>query len=110
MGMIYSPLLVITAYIETRQAHVILRNRRHHEADDNTVEEWEHRGDGEDFRVEGQAARDFEADGWAKAVESTRPNVETDAAVLEIRELKMKVAELVRLVEGMRDGANRSSS
>ena len=86
MAIIYAPLLLITAYIETKQAHTVMRNRRHGEADDDTVEEWEPHG------------QDFEADGWAKAVEATRPNVETDAAVLEIRELKGKIGELQKMV------------
>jgi hypothetical protein len=37
-------------------------------------------------------------------VESTRPNVETDAAVLEVRSLKEKVAELKLMVEKLADG------
>ncbi|MCJ1287905.1 hypothetical protein MMC26_007257 [Xylographa opegraphella] len=94
MGILYSPLLLITAYIETAQAHTVMRNRQRGEQDDDTVEEWEHEVAGE--------AQDFEADGWAKAVESTRPNVETDAAVLEIRELKRQLAEVRELVEGVR--------
>ena len=110
MGIIYSPVLLITAYIETRQAHVVLKNRRHGEADDDTVEEWEQRAGVEEYRVEGQAAEDFEATGWAKAVEATKPNVETDAAVLEIRDLKRKVGELMTMVEALKGGANGSSS
>ena len=43
---------------------------------------------------------DFEAEGWAKKVEMAKPNVDTDAAVLEIRSLKEQVAELKQLVEG----------
>ena len=42
---------------------------------------------------------DFEGEGWAKKVESSRPNVETDAAVLEIREVRERVVELGRIVE-----------
>lgn len=38
MGIIYSPLLLLTAYLETKQAHHVKRNRDHHEADDNTTE------------------------------------------------------------------------
>ena len=92
MGTIYSPLLLITAYIETRQAHGVIANRQRGEADDDTVEEWEHL----DMGAEPQ---DFEADGWAKTVESTKPNVETDTAVLEIRLLKEKLEKVMGLVE-----------
>ena len=92
MALVYSPLLLVTAYIETKQAHRVKHNRRHGEQDEDTVEEWEQM----------LGAMDMEADGWAKKVELTRPNVETDAAVLEIRELKGQVKELRGLVEGIR--------
>ena len=77
-----------------------MRNRRHGEADDDTVEEWVSPG------------QDFEVDGWAKAVEATRPNVETDAAVIEIRELKEKIGELQRMVEIVKktSGGERENS
>ncbi|KAL8687935.1 MAG: hypothetical protein Q9218_006023 [Villophora microphyllina] len=90
MGIIYSPLLLITAYIETRQAQRVKGNRRRGEEDEDTVEEWEQMNDD----------LDFEAEGWTKKVEATRPNVDTDAAVLEIRDLKEQIADLKRLVEG----------
>ncbi|MCJ1468209.1 hypothetical protein MMC07_006837 [Pseudocyphellaria aurata] len=96
MGIIYSPLLIITAYIETKQAHVVKHNRRNHEEDDNTTEEWELM----------QADLDLEREGWTKRVEMTKPNVETDAAVLEVRELKEQVLELKKLVQGWQDKAN----
>jgi hypothetical protein len=103
MGFIYSPLLLITAYIETREAHKVLRNRRQGEADDHTAEQWDH-------ALTGELANDYEADGWAKAVEATKPNVETDAAVLEIRELKEKVEQLVKIVEGLSASRGVASS
>lgn len=96
MGIIYSPLLLITAYIETKQAHVVERNRRNQEEDDNTTEEWELM----------QADLDLESEGWTKRVEMTKPNVETDAAVLEVRELKEQVLQLKKLIEGWRDKPN----
>ena len=92
MAVIYSPLLLITAYIETRQAHRVRHNRRLGEQDEDTVEEWEQMAD----------TLDMEAEGWSKKVEATRPNVGTDAAVLEIRELKEKVEELREMVEGIK--------
>ncbi|MCJ1474519.1 hypothetical protein MMC13_003177 [Lambiella insularis] len=102
MGVLYSPLLLITAYVETRHAHAVIHNRRNDKPDDDTVEEWEHQpADGNE---------DFETDGWAKAVESTKPNVETDAAVLEIRELKQRVEEIIKVVEGMKDKTNGSGA
>lgn len=96
MGIIYSPLLLITAYIETKQAHVVKHNRSNNEEDDNTIEEWELM----------QGDLNFESEGWTKKVEMTKPNVETDAAVLEVRELKEQVMELRKLVEGLKDRAN----
>lgn len=96
MATVYSPLLLITAYIETKQAHVVKLNRRNHEEDDNTTQEWEVM----------QADLDFESEGWTKRVEATKPNVETDAAVLEVQELKEQVLELKKLMEGWKDKAN----
>lgn len=90
MGVIYSPLLLVTAFLETRQARRVRHNRRRGEEDEDTVEEWEQMNDD----------MNYEADGWAKKVEATRPNVDTDTTVLEIRELKTQMAELKKLVEG----------
>ncbi|KAI4245236.1 MAG: hypothetical protein L6R40_002593 [Gallowayella cf. fulva] len=93
MGIIYSPLLLITAFLETRQARRVNSNRRRGEEDEDTVEEWEQMND----------ALDLEGEGWTKKVEATKPNVDTDAAVLEIRELRGQVEELKRLVEGKQE-------
>ena len=41
MGVLYSPLLLITAYLETRTARTVRFNRKRNEADDDTIEEWE---------------------------------------------------------------------
>jgi len=90
MGAIYSPLLLLTAFMETRDAHKVKYNRRHGEDDADESQEWEQNGCGE---------LDFEADGWTKKVEGTKPNVETDAAVLEIRALKQEIEELKRTWE-----------
>ena len=94
MGVLYSPLLLITAFMETRQAHTVRHNRRHGESDEDTTEEWE--------QMAGQV--DFESDGWAKKVESTKPNVETDVAVMEIRELRAQVEDLKEIVESNAKG------
>ena len=91
MGVIYSPLLLLTAFMETRDAHKIRYNRGQGEDDEDEVQEWEGNGVGE---------LDFEADGWKKKVEASKPNVETDAAVLEIRSLKGEIEELKKLLEG----------
>ena len=71
---------------------MVKHNRRHGESDEDTTEEWEQIA----------SEMDFEGEGWAKKVESTRPNVETDAAVLEIREVMEKVESLTRAVEELK--------
>ena len=45
MGFIYAPLLLITAVLETRDAHHVKSNRNRNEEDDDTVEEWEQMND-----------------------------------------------------------------
>ena len=89
MSIIYSPLLIVTAFMETRQAHRVSYNRRRGEEDDDVVQEWE--------QVLNEC--DFEADGWDKKVQSTKPNVEFDTAVLEIRRVREEVEELKGLIQ-----------
>jgi hypothetical protein len=93
MGFLYSPVLVFTAFWETRQAHRVKYNRKRGEEDDDIVQEWE------------QAVHDcdFEADGWDKKVQATKPNVEFDTAVLEIRKLQDEVRELRDLMVEVRE-------
>jgi hypothetical protein len=88
MGFIYGPLLLVTAFVETREAHHVKFNRNRNEADDDTVEEWE--------QMDGEI--DWESDGWSKKVESTKPNVELGTAVIEIRELRKEVDDLRKMV------------
>ena len=94
MLVIYSPLLLITAYVETQAAYKVRHNRRHGEEDDDTTEEWEQFNDGNGI--------DFEGEGWTKKVEGTKPNVEIDVAVIEIRELREEMKALRVLVEGLK--------
>jgi len=100
MGVIYSPLLLITSFLETKQAHVVQYNRKRGEDDDDTVEEWE--------QLSGEC--DFEADGWGKKVEDARPNVETDGALLEVRKLRAEVGELRELIEDLKGLISGSTS
>ncbi|KAF2870752.1 hypothetical protein BDV95DRAFT_574545 [Massariosphaeria phaeospora] len=93
MGVIYSPLLVITAFLETREAHKVKSNRRRGEEDDDVVQEWE----------QVLTECDFEADGWDKKVQQSKPNVEFDTAVLEVRKLQGEVGELKELLLEMRE-------
>ena len=89
MAFIYSPLLLVTAFLETRQAHQVQRNRALGESDEDSTEEWE--------QLAGEV--DWEAEGWTKKVEETKPNVKTDAAVLEMQELQRQVEELKKMLE-----------
>ena len=100
MGIIYSPLLMITAFYESREAKRVRFNRLRHAQDDDTTEEWE--------QMEGEI--DFEGDGWDKKVEATKPNVEVDTAVVELRELKQQVAELKAMLKELKPKANGSGS
>ncbi|KAK7184413.1 potassium ion channel [Paraphaeosphaeria sporulosa] len=99
MGFIYSPLLIVTAWLETCAAHTVRTNRKRGEDDDDVIQEWE--------QVMGEC--DFEADGWDKKVQSTKPNVEFDTAVLEVRKLQQEVSELKEILLEMRDKANWGS-
>ncbi|TAQ84294.1 hypothetical protein B7494_g7384 [Chlorociboria aeruginascens] len=89
MAIVYSPLLMIAAWFETRSAKQIRSNRTRGDSDDdNGIEEWE----------EMSGELDFEAEGWTKTVKSVRPHVECDEATSEVRELRGEVKELKALV------------
>jgi hypothetical protein len=89
MAVIYSPLLIVTAALETREAKYVTANRRRKAQDDDVMDEWEQ------FAHE----CDFEEDGWAKKVEETKPNVEVAGAVVEIRKLRSEIDELKKMLE-----------
>lgn len=93
MGTIYSPLLVITAAIETRQAHTVRSNKNRGADDDDEIEEWEQLLD----------ECNFAADGWQKKVEMSKPNVEQNA-VAECKELRKEVQELKEMLEKVLKG------
>jgi len=91
MGVIYSPLLIVTAFYEAREAKTVTAARRRGDEDDDTIEEWE--------QLEGEV--DFEGEGWDKKVTQSKPNVEVDTAVMEIRQLKEQMAEMKDLIKGL---------
>ena len=91
MGVIYSPLLVFTAAYEAHEAQKVRSNRKRGEEDDDTIEEWEQMDD----------EINFESEGWNKKVESTKPDVEVDIDVVEIRELKKEVGELKDMIRAL---------
>jgi hypothetical protein len=97
MAVIYSPLLLVTAALETRAAHRVRSNARRGADDDDVIEEWEQL----------ECDVDFEADGWAKKVEGTRPNVEMDTATKEVLELRREVKELKAMVEVLVKGMGK---
>ncbi|THV45257.1 hypothetical protein BGAL_0510g00010 [Botrytis galanthina] len=88
MAVIYSPLLLIAAWFEQRSAIRVKGNRQRGDADDDTVEEWE--------QLNGEV--DFEGEGWEKRVKGVVPNVESDEATCEVRELRKEVGELKELL------------
>jgi hypothetical protein len=94
MAVIYSPLLIVAAYFETRSAKAVKSNRRRGEEDDDTMEEWE--------QMAGTV--DFEQEGWAKTVQRVTPDIADDSATLEVRALKGEIKDLkeilMRFIEG----------
>ncbi len=93
MAVIYSPLLFVAAWFETRSAKMVRWNRKRGEEDDDTVEEWE--------QMMGEC--DFEGDGWGKKVEGVKPNVEEDPATLEVKKLAAEVKELKAMIKELLD-------
>ncbi|KAK3113747.1 Calcium channel yvc1 [Teratosphaeriaceae sp. CCFEE 6253] len=97
MGVIYSPLLLFTAFLETRTARRVRFNRNRHEADDDTIEEWEQLA----------AEMDVEGSGWGKRVEESKPNVSVDGTLSEVQKLREELKELKEMIKGLH--ANGSS-
>lgn len=100
MGVIYSPLLLVTACLETCSARRIQLNRDIGEEDDDDLpEEWE------------EAAEEVEVDlasgGWRDQVAESKPNIEVDPCMLEVRELKEQVKELTALVKSLAEQRGR---
>ena len=100
MSIIYSPLLLVSAYFEMCTAKEIQANRARGDDDDNTTEDWEQL----------QREVDFEADGWAKRVEAAKSNLEEDAAVVEVRKLREEVEQLKMLIVSLQKALGVSQS
>lgn len=94
MGVIYSPLLLLTAWIETREANRIRWNRQHGEEDDDCEQEWEHVAQDVDFDLD---------DTWKEEVKHSTPDIRVDSCTLEVRQLKEQVAALTELVKKLTD-------
>lgn len=104
MSIIYFPLLLITAYLETRDARWIRWNRRHGEADDTVRQEWE------DLAHEVGFDGLDQSDEWVVAVGKTKPNVDVTAAELGIRELKEQVRQLTETVKALTEKRRQDSN
>lgn len=100
MAAIYSPLLVVAAWFETRAAKDVRRNRRRGEEDDDTVEEWD--------QLAGEL--DLEGEGWTKKISMARSIVEEDPAIVSLRELKSEMGELKELLQQLMSEKNGSGS
>ena len=92
MGVIYSPLLIFAAWVETSRAHQIQWNRRHGEADDDYAQEWEHVATDVDFELD---------DTWKQQVVESLPDIKLDNCTYELRELKEQVRMLTEMVKGL---------
>lgn len=90
MGVIYSPLLVLTAWVETCQAEQIRWNRRHGEEDEEDQQEWELVAEEVDFELD---------DTWKEEVKQSTPDIKVDSCTLEVRQLQKQVAALTELVK-----------
>ncbi|CAG8908490.1 unnamed protein product [Penicillium egyptiacum] len=90
MGVIYSPLLIVAAWVETRQAHRIRWNRRHGEEDDDSAQEWEHVAKEVNFDLD---------DTWKEHVVESTPDIKVDSCTYELRELKEQVRMLTETVK-----------
>jgi hypothetical protein len=99
MGIVYSPLLVVTAFLEVRTAHKVRFNRNRNETDDDTIEEWEQVAD----------EMDHESSGWSKRVEETKPDVVVDGHMLELRALRKEMKQFMEIVEKMQDKQSGSA-
>ncbi|KAG6289646.1 hypothetical protein E4U09_004818 [Claviceps aff. purpurea] len=97
---IYSPLLLVSAYFETRAAHRIRHNRSRGDEDDDVVEEWEQMA----------SEIDMEAEGWTKACDEVKPNMDDDPTVLEIQKLRCELDELKSLVMQVKNTATSKTT
>lgn len=94
MAFVYSPLLVVAAWWETRRARDVRFNRKRGEEDDDTIEEWEC----------SMETLDLESEGWTKKVAGVASNVEDDQATVEVKKLREELDELKQLIVKLADG------
>lgn len=94
MFVLYSPFMLVIAWIESSEARMIAANRARGEADDDRTEEWE--------ELVGEID-DEEQEAWGKKVKETVPDVEEDRCSQLVRALMVEVKELRAIVEKERE-------
>jgi hypothetical protein len=92
MGIIYSPILLVTATLEVRDARRIRWNRRRGEEDDDEIQEWEHAAEEVGFEVD---------DTWKQTVQDTTPNVTLDSCSWELIQLREQIHALTETVRAL---------
>lgn len=92
MGILYSPLLVVTAFLEVREARRIRWNRRRGEDDDDYLQEWEHAAEQVGFEVD---------EDWRRVVGDSAPEVHVDPCRMEIAHLREQVREMAGVVRAL---------
>ena len=98
MAVIYSPLLLVAAWWETRSAKKVVANKAKGNDDDATDEEWNQFT----YKVD-------EDPKWTEKVQKVKPNVVDDTATVAVRELTEQVKELREILEKFvknKEGAN----
>jgi len=85
LSVCYLPLLFISAWMDTRNARMIVHNRSHNQPDDDEREEWE----------ELDNHNDFELSEWKEKVQNTIPNVEDDVSTQQIKLARQELQTLV---------------
>ena len=106
MSIIYSPLLVVVAWIEKRNASTIIWNRRRGEADDDSVEVWEvlnWRPDAKGFTNGASAPHQGDQE-WCRVVEETSPDPAKNPVLEEVRALRQEIEELRGRLTGAEGG------
>lgn len=96
MGILYSPLLLLIAFVETCKARHVQWNRSRGEEDDEVVQEWEAVAAEVDYDE-----TDGGIIGWSQKVQETKPNVQVDTCTLEVRRLKEQVKVLTEMVRAL---------
>ncbi|KAF3903145.1 hypothetical protein ABW21_db0206878 [Orbilia brochopaga] len=89
LAVIYFPLLLVSAWIDTANARMIVHNRAHGQEDDDEREEWE----------ELDTAADFENGEWKERVAGAVPNVKEDVSTQEIKKAREELRDLVGRIE-----------